>query len=153
MTRVNRVFALRATQEIEFNMAKKKPTKKLVKPSELKEGPIRHAVLPPKLLEQIGAAYETVGPYIGTTLEQFEIGFMRELHPEREVAIWSNVAAAWDSYHEKHLGGLIRPVAEEQKIVAALVAISSGVIDPLLLGLHPDVGRKLIACYAGNLQR
>lgn len=137
-------------QEIESIMAKKKPTKKLVKPSELKEGPIRHAVLPPELLEQIGAAYETVGPYLGTTLEQFEIGFIRDMHPEREVAIWSNVVAAWDSYHETHLGGLIRPEAEEQKIVGALVAISSGITDPLLLGLHPDVGRKLIACYAGK---
>lgn len=133
-------------------MAKKKPTKKPVKLSEPKEQRIRHSVLPPELLEQIGAAYETVGPYLATTLEQFEIGFMRDTHPERGVAKWSNVAAAWDSYHVKHLGGLIRPEAEEQKIVGALVAISSGITDPLLLGLHPDVGRKLIACYAGESQ-
>jgi hypothetical protein len=133
-------------------MAKKKPTKKLVKPREPKERPIRHSVLSPELLEQIEAAYETVGPYLGTTLEQFEIGLMRDTHPEREVAMWSNVAAAWDSYHEKHLGGLIRPEAEEQKIVGALVAISSGNTDPLLLGLHPEVGRKLIACYEDNSQ-
>jgi len=131
-------------------MAKKKPTKKPVNPSELKAGPIRHPVLPPELLEQIGAAYEAVGPYLGTTLEQFEIGFMRDAHPEREVAIWSNVAAAWHRYHEEHLAGLVRPEAEERKIVGALVAISTGVIDPLRLGLSPDVGRKLIACYANN---
>lgn len=124
-----------------------------MKPGELAEGPIRHAVLPPELLEQIGAAYEAVGPYLGRTLEQFEIGFMRDMHPEREVAIWNNVAAAWYSYHERHLAGLVRPEAEEQKIVGALVAISSGITDPLRLGLSPDVGRKLIACYAGNLQR
>jgi hypothetical protein len=133
-------------------MANKKPTKKLVKPGEPKERPIRHSVLPPELLEQIEAAYETVGPYVGTTLEQFEIALMRDSHPARGVAMWSKVAAAWDHYHEKHLGGLIRPEAEEQKIVGALVAISSGITDPLLLGLHPDVGRKLIACYAGNSQ-
>jgi len=132
-------------------MAKKKPTKRLVNLSEQRERRVRPA-LPPELLEQIEAAYETVGPYLATTLEQFEIGFMRDTHPERGVAKWSNVAAAWDSYHEKHLGGLIRPEAEEQKIVGALVAISSGITDPLLLGLHPDVGRKLIACYAGNSQ-
>jgi len=133
-------------------MAKTKPTKKPVKPSESKASPIQHATLPPELLEQIEAAYETVGSYLGTTLKQFEIGFMRDPHPEREVAMWSKVAAAWDHYHEKHLGGLVRPEAEEQKIVGALVAISSGITDPLLLGLHPDVGRKLIACYAGNSQ-
>src|SRR6476659_6956030 len=105
----NLVFVLRATMEIKAIMAKKKPTKKRVNPSELKEGPIRHPVLSPELLEQIGAAYEAVGPYLGTTLEQFEIGFMRDMHPEREVATWSNIAAAWHSYHEKHLAGLIRP--------------------------------------------
>jgi hypothetical protein len=145
-------FTLRAIKGIETIMAKKKPTKKLVKPSESKEGPIRHAVLPPELLEQIGDAYEAVGPYLGTTLEQFEIRFMRDMHPEKEVAIWRHVAEAWHSYHEKHLAGLVRPEAEEQKIVGALVAISSGITDPLRLGLPPDVGRKLIACFAGNSQ-
>ena len=55
-----------------------------------------------------------------TTREQFEIGFMRDTHPERGGAKWSKVVAAWASYHEKYLGGLIRPEAEEQKIVDAL---------------------------------
>ena len=131
-------------------MAKKKPTKKPVKPGELKASPIQPAALPPGLHEQIEAAYETVGQYLGTTREQFEIGFMRDTHPERGGAKWSKVVAAWASYHEKHLGGLIRPEAEEQKIVSALVAISSGITDPLLLGLHPGVGRKLIACYTNS---
>ena len=58
-------------------MAKTKPTKKPVKPSESKASPIQHATLPPELLEQIEAAYETVGSYLGTTLKQFEIRFMR----------------------------------------------------------------------------
>ena len=75
---------------------------------------------------------------------------MRDTHPERGGAKWSKVVAAWASYHEQYLGGLIRPEAEEQKIVSALVAISSGITDPLLLGLHPGVGRKLIACYANS---
>ena len=124
-----------------------------IDPNQLRPGPIRHKSLPPKFLKIIRSVYEVFEPYLNTTLEQFEIGFMRDTHPERRVAMWSNVAAAWDSYHEKHLGGLIRPEAEEQKIVGALVAISSGITDPLLLGLHPDVGRELIACYAGKSQR
>ena len=28
-----------------------------------------------------------IGPYIDMTLEQFEIGFMRDMHPESEVAL------------------------------------------------------------------
>jgi hypothetical protein len=38
------------------------------------------------------------------TLEQFEIDFMRDMHPEREVAIWCGIAKAWLAYHEDFLG-------------------------------------------------
>lgn len=53
-----------------------------VDPSQLRPGPIRHGSLPPKLLEQIEAVYDLIGPYINMTLEQFEIGFMRDMHPQ-----------------------------------------------------------------------
>ena len=29
------------------------------------------------------------------TLEQFEVGFMRDMHPESEVALWCSITAAW----------------------------------------------------------
>ena len=58
-----------------------------VDPRELRPGPIRHESLPPDLLGQIRAVYDVIGPLIDMTLEQFEIYFMRDLHPEREVAV------------------------------------------------------------------
>ena len=61
---------------------------KNVDPRDLCPGPIRHQSLPPDLLGQIQAVYDVIGPHIDVTLEQFEIGFMRNMHPEREVAIW-----------------------------------------------------------------
>jgi hypothetical protein len=70
-------------------MTKKKAKGQLVKPHKLKPGPIRHVALPDQLLDQIGAVYKVLGPYLDTTLEQFEVGFMREMHPVREIAIWN----------------------------------------------------------------
>src|SRR5215472_2835133 len=80
-----------------------------VDPRTLRPGPIRHESLPPDLLGQIRAVYDVIGPHIGMTLEQFEIEFMRDMHPEREVAIWCGIAKAWLAYHEDYLGNEIQP--------------------------------------------
>ncbi|PYJ06722.1 MAG: hypothetical protein DMF06_17545 [Verrucomicrobia bacterium] len=133
--------------------AKKKAPRKLVELRKLKPGPIRHVDLPAQLLDQIGAAYKVLGPYLDTTLEQFEVGFMRDMHPVREIAIWNRIAAAWRSYHAKFLGGKPQPKEEVKKIVGALVAHSTGIDDSLGLGVPADVARKLLACYAGKSQR
>ena len=45
----------------------------------------------PELLEHIQAVFDVIGPYLDTTLEQFEIGFMRDMHPESEVAVWCSI--------------------------------------------------------------
>jgi hypothetical protein len=133
--------------------AKKKAPRKLVELRKLKPGPIRHVALPAQLLDQIGAAYKVLGPYLDTTLEQFEVGFMRDMHPVREIAVWNRIAAAWRSYHDKFLGGKPQPKEEVKKIVGALVAHSTGIDDSLGLGVPADVARKLLACYAGKPQR
>jgi hypothetical protein len=56
---------------------------------------------------------------ISTTLEQFEIGFMRDAHPEREVALWCSITAAWLAYHEKFLGDETLPDDDERKMLGA----------------------------------
>ena len=120
-----------------------------VDPSQLRPGPIRHDALPPELLEQVRAVYEVVGQYLDTTLEQFEIGFMRDMHPESEVAVWCSIAAAWLAYHEKYLDDEVIPDGDEKRLLAALIAISTGVEDVNKLGVPVEVGRKLLACYDG----
>ena len=60
-------------------------------------------------------------------MEQFEIGFMRDMHPEREIAVWASITAAWNAYHEKFLDNEELPAEEEKKLFGALVAISTGV--------------------------
>ena len=115
--------------------------------SQLQPGPIRHKSLPPEHLEQVEAVYEAVGPYLDMTLEQFELGFMRDVHPELEVAVWCSIVAAWLIYHERYLDEQVQSKAIEKQLVAALIAISTGVDDAAGLGVPADVGRKLLACY------
>ena len=79
--------------------------------------------------------------------QQDEIGFMRDAHPESEVAVWCSIAAAWLAYHEKYLNDETLPDAEEKKIVAALIGISTGVEDVGKLGVPAEVGQRLIECY------
>ena len=115
--------------------------------SQLRPGPIRHESLPPALLEQIQAVFDVIGPYIGMTLEQFEAGFMRDMHPESEVALWCRITKAWLAYHEDFLQNQTQPDEEERKLLGALIAISTGMEDVLKLKVPAEVGRWLVQCY------
>ena len=118
-----------------------------IDPSKLRPGPIRNESLPPELLEQIEAVFDVIGPYIDMTLEQFEIGFMRDMNPESEVALWCSITAAWMAYHEKHLNDEALLDEEERHILGALIAISTGVDDVTRLKVPKEVGQRLIQCY------
>ncbi len=63
------------------------PDPGFIDPSKLKPEPIHNESLPEELLEHVRAVYDVVGPYLDTTREQFEIGFMRDMEPEDEVAV------------------------------------------------------------------
>ncbi len=124
-----------------------------IDPRKLRPGPIRHGSLPQDLLDQIRAVFEVIGPYIGMSLEQFEIGFMRDKHPESEIALWFRIAKAWLAYHEDFLGNKALPSDEERKLLGALIAISSGIEVMSKLNVPVEVGRRLVRCYedpAGN---
>ena len=129
---------------------KAKPKRKLVKPSKPKASPIHHVHLPDELLKQIAAIYKSLGPYLGTTLEQFEIGFVQDMHPVREIALWTKIEAAWRTYHAKLPSGRPQSKEVEKKLVSAFIAIATGITDSLTLGVPPDVARKLLDCFAHN---
>ena len=118
-----------------------------IDPGKLRPGPIRHKSLPPELLEQIKAVFDVIGPYFAMTLEQFEIGFMRDSHPESEVAVWCSITAAWLAYHEKFLGGEFLSDEEEKKLLGALIGISTGMEDVPKLNVPTEVGVRLLQCY------
>jgi hypothetical protein len=121
--------------------------RKRIDPKKRQPGPIRNESLPPEMLERIKAIYHVIGRYFGKTLEQFEIGFMRDMYPESEVAIWCSITAAWLAYHERFLHDETLPDEEEKKLLSALIVISTGVEDVTKLGVPVDVGRKLLQCY------
>jgi hypothetical protein len=118
-----------------------------IDPSRLRPGPIRNKSLPPEMLEQIKAVFDVIGHYLGTTLEQFEISFMRDADPASEVVLWCSITAAWLAYHEKFLNDEDLPDEDEKKLLAALISISTGVEDVNKLGVPVEVGRKLLQCY------
>jgi len=116
--------------------------------SALGPAPIRHASLPVDLLEKIRVLFHTVGRYVYDekyTLEQWETGFMRDAHPEREVAVWSRIACAWKQYHVRHLEDEVRNYKYEQRLVTALIGISTGSDQ---LGVPPLVEQRLRDCWA-----
>src|SRR6202140_5557293 len=118
-----------------------------VDPRKLRPGPIRHESLPPELLDRIKAVFDVIGPYINMTLEQFEIGFMRDMHPESEVALWFRITKAWLAYHEDFLANETLLDEDEQKLLGALIAISTGIEDVAKLNVPVEVGRRLVQCY------
>lgn len=118
-----------------------------IDPKQLRPGPIRHESLSPKLLEQIEAVFDVIGPYLGTNLEKFELNFMRDMHPESEVAIWISITAAWIAYHEKYLNNETLPDEEERSLLGALLVISMGSEDVSKMKVPEEVGRRLLQCY------
>jgi hypothetical protein len=118
-----------------------------IDPKQLRPGPVRNESLPPDLLNQIKAVFDVIGLYIGMTLEQFKIGFMRDMHPANEIALWFRITKAWLAYHEDFFENEILPTEEERKLLGALIAISTGVEDVSKLGVPVNVGRRLVQCY------
>ena len=114
---------------------------------QIRPGPIRHESLPPELLDQIKVVFDLLGPYLGTSLEQFEINLMRDSDPDSEVVVWISIAAAWIDYHDKYVGEDALPDNEERKLIAALIAISTGLEDVSKLSVPVEVGRRLLQCY------
>jgi hypothetical protein len=119
----------------------------MVKLSELRYGPIRHASLPPELLNEIRDVYEQVGRYVTPTLEEFEVAFMRDAHPAREVGVWKCIAKASADYREQYFGG--QPASDDDavKCITALTLISMDVTDAARLKLPKDVAVRLVECF------
>jgi hypothetical protein len=94
----------------------------MVPVSELKPGPIQHAELPDFLLDLIRWTYKVVGLYVQPTLEQWELGFMRDLHVAGEVMFWFRVSHAFITYHRRKRM-TIRPADEERKFIGIFLSL------------------------------
>jgi hypothetical protein len=104
-------------------MAKKKKRRKIEKipVKDIKPGPIRHKQGLSPLLERTARdLFSRVGHFVYPSFEQWELGFMRDMQPWREVLIWEVIARAFDLYSAKH------PDADGDRVVGVLSAISTG---------------------------
>ena len=118
-------------------------------PNQFRSGPIQNQSLRPELLKPVKAMYRLIGRYLSQTLEEFKVGFLQDAHADHEVAIWCRIATVWCDYHERFLNGELLSDNEERKLIAALIAISTGEQDVDRLQVPVTVGRTLLACYEG----
>ncbi len=89
--------------------------------NEIQAGPIRHPEgLTPFQVEWMRALYKRVGHYMYPAFEQWELGFMRDTHPEMEIMIWEAIARVYEFYVGKH------PDCDPKDSMLRIAAISSG---------------------------
>lgn len=112
----------------------------------------RYRPLPEELVQQIEWVYRRLGPYLSSNLEQFELAFMRDEHPEIEVAIWCRIAAAWSAFRQKYTKCERQSIEGEKRLVAALIAMSMGVDPVVRLGLDMLTAIRLRSCYQSFIE-
>ena len=114
-----RVAASQALDEIDKD---KKERLREVPLEDIKQGPIRQQEGLTPLLEQLAKAiFAEVGYLLCPTFEEWELGFLRDVHPWREILIWENIARTFDLVVAK------RPQAAYSKLIAGtIVSISTG---------------------------
>jgi len=108
----------------------------------IKTGPIRNKSLSDDLLQQVRAIHSTIRDVYDVTLEQFEIGFMRDAHPEQEVAVWQRIADAY----RKVLAA--EPTFDRKMVLRTLLAYSMGALTPAEL-VDPAV-KKIVEIGEGE---
>jgi len=114
-----RVAASQALDEIDKD---KKERLREVPLEDIKQGPIRQQEGLTPLLEQLAKTiFAKVGYLLYPTFEEWELGFLKDVHPWREILIWENIARTFDLFVAE------RPQAAHSKpIVGTIVSISTG---------------------------
>lgn len=82
-----------------------------------------HPELPAGLDEQVRDLYERIGRFFVPAYETWEHGFCCDMVPERELAVWTRLARAFEAYVQKeHPLGVSKIKGE--KLVVALVGFT-----------------------------
>ena len=92
--------------------------------NDLKQGPLRHKEGLTPLLEGLARdLFATVGRFVYPTFEQWELGFMRDMHPWRELLIWETVARTYKLYLGEH-----PEAVDDNELAGTIVSLSLGVV-------------------------
>jgi hypothetical protein len=104
-------------------MAKKKRRGEMqeVPLEDIQPGPVRHKKGLSPVLEGLSRTlFSQVGHFVYPSFEQWELGFMRDKHPWREILIWENIARTFDRYISEH------PDADGRVVIGSIAAVSAG---------------------------
>ena len=103
------------------------PEIRQVNPADLQPGPIRRESLSRDQEQRVHAAYRYLAPYLGTTLEQFEIGFLRDANPDSEIDIWLAMAIDHSDFIEQQTD---KSGKMQRDVYKCLLSISVGAPKP-----------------------
>ena len=87
--------------------------------------PLRHSKLSPELEMQCRETYKSVGKYLQPTFEQWELDFLRNRNPDKELTIWKHIGDALEVWRQKH------PEGNARVAVGYLSLIASGAVGDL----------------------
>lgn len=121
---------------------------KKVKLSSLKSGPIRHSTLPKDLVDRIARIRDTLNEFQdpSSSLEEWLEDFKRDVHPEKEVRIWEQIASFFEVFRSTRV--LSHEASKEA--VAVLLGWSVGVATSSTKHLTKQDVRELLAGARGQ---
>jgi hypothetical protein len=64
----------------------------------LESGPIRHEELTPEQIQRLRKIHDTLNEVDPSDFDKMVEDFKRDLHPDREILIWEQIVAAYQSY-------------------------------------------------------
>ena len=120
---------------------------KMVDPSSIQLGPIRHKRLDDALVARVRALEPVLADIYPMTHEKWLEGFQRDLNPESEIAIWESIASAWQRLPSL---GSLTPDERKEAFGVLLVRSGSDDVQSTLAGLkHLSRSRaeKLLGFY------
>ncbi|MCW0219882.1 MAG: hypothetical protein OJI67_16270 [Prosthecobacter sp.] len=123
-----------------------------VKVEDIQMGPIRHSQLSDELLARITAIEGKVAEVYPQTHEQWVEGFQRDMDPEIEIAIWENIASAYQTFTTPR--NLSRPAKLEAFGLLLVRSSSADMADSYskLKHLSLPEAKELISLYSATPQ-
>src|SRR4029077_8843119 len=74
------------------------PEIRKINPANIQRGPLRRESLTKVQEQRVHPIHRYVKPYLEMTLEEFEITFLRDSHPDREINVWSAIVQAHSNF-------------------------------------------------------
>lgn len=91
---------------------------------QIRSGRIRNTSLPQPLLDRVRAVHSKIRHVYSLPLESFEIPFMRDREPEREVRVWESIAAGFEKVTAK------MPELDQKMVLRTLLGYSMDSLTP-----------------------